>query len=233
MFKLPVQISDKRILIEPYNTAIEKDILIMSTFGIFDLDEVLRILNLDQNVIKSLSTNEKKVLLYKYREASVGDEIEIKFKCKECSKTSESSITAAEFIEDSEFNDDYILKIDKEVTDENLQDFISDSANIDVLDLDIDEFENLLERVKKNQFKFNFVKSCKCLHCRKDNYFDIGDITYIIEHLSENTLMSLYKIYTNMFMFGNLSKKDIDSMYPFERTIFIGLINKTKEDLNK
>lgn len=233
MFKIPIQICDKKILIEPYKTIVEKDILIMSSFGIFEIDEVLRILNLDAEIIKSLSTNEKKVLLYKYRETSIGDEIEIKFKCKNCGTTSEGTITAADFIEDSERNDDYILKIDKEVTEENLQDFIKDEYNINVLELDLDEFDQLLEKVKLNQNNFNFVKTCTCLKCRKENYFDIGDETYIIEHLSENTLMSIYKVYNNMIMFGNMSKQDIDSMYPFERTLFIGLINKTKEELAK
>ena len=43
--------------------------------------------------------------------------------------------------------------------------------------------------------------------------------------------MSIYRTYNDMCMFGNYNKKDIDSLYPFERTILIGLINKTREDM--
>jgi hypothetical protein len=71
------------------------------------------------------------------------------------------------------------------------------------------------------------------MFCRTSNFFNIGSPKYIIEQLSDHTLMTLYKTYNNMMMFGNLTKTDIDNMYPFERTIFIGLITKTKEDIAK
>jgi hypothetical protein len=230
-FQIPVEINSKKLLIKPYTSKIEKDILIMSTFEVFDVKEVLRILELDENVINSLSENEMKVLLYKYRESSLGDEIQIKFKCKECNKQNESSIIASNFITFSELNDSDILKIDKEVTENNVKDFLLN--NVDIEDLDIDEYENLIIRVKKNQNKFDFVKECKCTFCRTSNFFNIGSPKYIIEQLSDHTLMTLYKTYNNMMIFGNLTKTDIDNMYPFERTIFIGLITKTKEDIAK
>lgn len=230
-FQIPVELNSKKLLIKPYTSKIEKDILIMSTFEVFDMKEVLRILELDENILNSLSENEMKVLLYKYRESSLGDEIQIKFKCKECNKQNEGSIIASEFIIQSKRNDSDILKIDKEVTEDNLKDFLIEDINIE--ELDIDEYESLIIRVKENQNTFNFVKECKCLFCRKQNYFNIGSPKYIIEQLSDHTLMTLYKTYNNMMMFGNLTKTDIDNMYPFERTIFIGLISQTKEDLTK
>lgn len=230
-FQIPIEINSKKMLIKPYTSKVEKDILIMSTFEIFDMKEVLRILELDENIINSLSENEMKVLLYKYRESSLGDEILIKFKCKECNKHNESSIIASDFIIFSKRNDEDILKIDKEVTEENLKDFLLSSINIE--ELDIDEYEILIKRVKENQNSFNFVKTCKCMYCKSPNNFNIGSPKYIIEQLSDHTLMTLYKTYNNMMMFGNLTKTDIDNMYPFERTIFIGLITTTKEDLSK
>ena len=90
-----------------------------------------------------------------------------------------------------------------------------------------------MDRIKRNQVKYNFVKKCSCLKCKSENSFYIGDIKYIIESLSEDTLMSMYRTYNDMCMFGNYNKRDIDSLYPFERTILIGLINKTREDMKK
>lgn len=230
-FQIPVEIGDRKLLIKPYTSKVEKDILIMSSFEIFDADEALRVLGVKKKIRKSLSNNEKKALLYKYREVSHGNEIDIKFNCKKCNKTNESAILASDFIVKSNLDDSDILKIDKEVTENNLSDYLIN--NIDLEELDIDEYEALLNRVKLNQNKFNFTKICKCLSCKADNIFDIGSEKYIIEQLSDSTLVSLYKTYTNMIMFGNMSKADIDEMYPFEREIFIGLISKTKEDMGK
>lgn len=230
-FQIPIEINSKNFLIKPYTSSIEKDILIMSSFGIFDLDEVLRILDLDENIIKSLSQNEKKVMLYKYREVSLGDEIEIKYNCKHCNKTNETALIASDFVVKSKLNDPDILKIDKEVNEHNIADFLT--SNVDLMELDIDEYEALIERVKDNQCKFNFIKSRHCMYCKGENLFDIGSEKYIIEQLSDHSLMTIYKMYNNMMVFGNISKADIDEMYPFERAIFIGLLNSTKEEIGK
>ena len=58
-------------------------------------------------------------------------------------------------------------------------------------------------------------------------------VDYIIEIMSDDTLMSLYKSYNFLIYFGHHTKEGVDSMYPFERSIFIGLLNKTKEDLEE
>lgn len=232
MYKYPVNINDKKLLIEPYTTEREKDLLIMSSFEIYDLDEILRVLGVKKKVRSNLSENEKKVLLYKFREISVGDEINIKFKCSDCKYPNETAISCAGSVIEPIEKDLNIKQIDKEITDENIVDFV-DLSQEDIDNLDIDEYENLLKKVKDAQVQYNFVRKCKCLKCGKKNSFYIGDIKYIIESLSEDTLMSIYRTYNDMCMFGNYNKKDIDSLYPFERTILIGLINKTREDMKK
>ena len=230
MYKYPVELNGRKILIEPYNTEKEKDLLIMSSFSIYDIDEILRVLGLEQSLLAELSLNEKKVLLYKFREISVGDEINIKFKCSNCKSPNESFISCSDLLVSPVDRDSRIKIIDKEVTDENLSDFL-DYTDDEIDNLDLDEHERLLQKVKDNQVKYNFVKKCKCIKCKIDNNFSIGDVKYIIESLSEDTLMSMYRTYNDMCMFGNYNKRDIDSLYPFERTILIGLINKTREDM--
>lgn len=232
MYKYPVQINSKKFLIEPYNTEREKDLLIMSSFEIYDMNEVLRVLGCSQEIIESLTDNEKKVLLYKFREISVGDELNIKFKCTECKHPNESSISCTDFITEPEEYNPEIKQLDIEVNDENLKFFLNLNEE-EIENLDLDEYEELLEKVQKNQVKYNFVKTCKCFKCKAENKFHIGEPKYIIESLSEDTLMSMYRTYNDMCMFGNYNKRDIDSLYPFERTILIGLINKTREDMKK
>ena len=229
MYQYPFQLNSKKILIKPYTTETEKDLLIMSSFEIYDIDEILRVLGLEENLIKELTLNEKKVLLYKYREISIGDEITMKFKCSHCKQPNEGIIDCKIFIENEEINHKY-KQLDEIPNDENLHLFVNISKE-ELENLDLDEYENLLKDVENSQIKYNFTKSCKCIKCKKDNIFDISNIKYILESLSEDTIMSIYRTYNDMCMFGNYNKKDIDSLYPFERTILIGLINKTREDM--
>ena len=196
------------------------------------MDEILRVLGVKKKMRESLSENEKKVLLYKFREISVGDEINIKFKCSDCKSPNETYVSCTNFVEVPENFDSRIKIIDKEVTDENIYDFL-DYTKEEIDNLDIDTYEELIQKVKENQVKYDFVKTCPCIKCKSTNTFYIGDIKYILESLSEDTLMSMYRTYNDMCMFGNYNKKDIDSLYPFERTIMIGLINKTREDMKK
>jgi hypothetical protein len=51
--------------------------------------------------------------------------------------------------------------------------------------------------------------------------------------MSEDSLMSIYQTYNDLTFFGKYTKQDIDTLYPFERTILISLLNKTREDMTK
>lgn len=233
--KIPFDINGTIIKIEPYNTFKEKDVLMLCTHGIdgeTGLDSTLEILLPDQmDVIKNLNINEKKVLLYKLREISVGDEIDVKYVCSNCGQGNDGVIEATNFLIKSKRNDPDIKKLPGDFNEDKLQDYLNISQE-EIDDLDIDEYENLIERVKDNQDSFSFIKSCSCLKCRTKKDFYLGDPKYIMEIMSEDTLMTLYKTYNHLVYFGKYTKQDVDSMLPFERTLFVGLLNKTKEDLN-
>lgn len=226
--QVPVKLLNKTIMISPYTTSQEKDILLWASYGEQELDDVFKILGLDISKY-NLSDDEKKVLLYKYREISLGDEIQVSFTCDDCGFVNESAIEGNNFIIESKRDDDDIKKLTTPVTDETLHEFV----NVDVDELDIDEFEALKDRVKENQSIIDFDKECTCMRCQSVKKFDnLGDKEFIFEIMSEDTLMTLYKTYNHLTFFGNYTKLDIDSMYPFERSVFVGLLNKTKEDLN-
>jgi hypothetical protein len=214
--------------IEPYRTYQEKDILLSSSFGITDLDEILKIVNFKFPDIE-ITDDEKKVLLYKHREISLGDEIDIKFKCDECGQVNDGVLLANNFVSSGIRDDEHIKKINKNFSEKNMQEYV----DVDIDELDIEEYENLKQMIIDNQIKIDLSKSCKCLKCGSEKSFNIGESEYIIEIMSDDNLMSLYKSYNHLTFFGNYTKQDIDSMFPFERNIFIGLLNKTKEDLSK
>ena len=53
---------------------------------------------------------------------------------------------------------------------------------------------------------------------------------FFVGVVSESTLSSLYQLYHNLKYFGNYSIFEIDSMIPFERDIYMGLLSKTIEE---
>lgn len=221
-------IGRKRFILKPYRTYQEKEILLTSEFGTGSLDETLRIVGFRSEY--ELDVIEKKLILYKYREISLGDEVNVKFRCSNCGMGVESTITAAGFFEPPQRTDADVKVIrGLEVTEETLQNFV----NFNTEEIYLDEVEKLIERVKKNQFEVNFIKTCKCLNCKTPKFFDMSDEKYIVSIMSDDTLMTLYKRYHNLVYFGKHTMEGIDSMYPFERSIYEGLLNKTIEEINK
>lgn len=226
---IPFKIGEKEFLIHPYTSKQEKEILLLASFEVYDFERIFEVLNFHPKCgIENLSDNEMKVLLYKFRDLSIGDEVEIRYTCDHCKHHNESTIEATNFIIPSLRNDEDIKKMNIPVTDENLQEFVIGTT---VEDLDIDDFFKLKQRVKDNQIDFDFIKSTNCLRCRKEKTFDMSKTSYIFEIMSDDTLMTLYKSYHLLNFMGKYSKEDIDNMYPFERSIFTGLLHKTKEDL--
>lgn len=224
---IPFEIGGKTFSISPYTTAQEKEILLASSFEVNDVEKIFDILNFKPEV--ELTDDEKKAILYKFREVSLGDEIDIKFVCDACGQGNDGILEASNFVKPGKRNDPDIKKIVQTFTEDKMHEYV----DIDVDDLDIDEYEKLKQRIIDNQIEIDFIKECKCLKCGTHKKFDMSDTKYIIDVMSEDTLMTLYKSYNFLIFFGKYTKLDIDSMYPFERSIFIGLLNKTKEDLNK
>jgi len=222
------EIGERKFSIKPYTTKQEKDILLSCTFDAQDFQQIFDIL--DFKTQYDLTSQEKTIILYKYREISLGDEVSVIFNCNNCRQRSENTINveASSFILKNSRNDTDIKKLNKEATDENLKEFV----DIDCDELEIQEYEILKNRIEQNQISFNFIKNVNCLICGSENAFDVGDLKYICEIMSDDTLKTLYESY-NYLIFGNFTKTDVDQMYPFERDIFIGLLEKTRKDLSK
>jgi len=99
--------------------------------------------------------------------------------------------------------------------------------------MNIDEFELIFEEIKTSITKFNFNRPVQCQHCSNTNYIDINNEQFCINALSEDTLISLYQTYSDLVFFGKYTLHDVDSMFPFERSILINILNKTREELTK
>lgn len=228
MLTLKYTYSGKEFVITPYNTNQEKQILLLDLLGSEDqINGALRIIGVQDDVIESLSEKEKIALLYKYRTVSIGDEIALGYKCKHCKTPNEVGLDINDLVTSNNITNDKIVDQFKKVTEDNINDFL----NVDIDDLDLDEYDQIFNEVRQSITKFNFVRESSCIKCHETNYIDIEKD--VIKYMSEDTLMSMYQTYNDLTFFGKYTKQDIDSLYPFERTILIGLLNKTREELNK
>lgn len=228
MVRLKFEYADKSFTLSPYTTSIEKDLLLMDSFENYNLIDALQILGLSEDETKDLTIDEQIGLMLKYRSISVSEELPVKYRCKHCNHPVETTINISENVVYPK-TDLTIRQCFKPVTEENITDFID--VNVD--EMDINEFDELIKSVSEAVVRFTFEKESRCIKCGETNIVDLSDPKKILEYMSEDSLVSLYQVYNDLSFFGKYTKSDIDSMLPFERSIFIGLLNKTREELNK
>lgn len=226
--KIKFKLNNHTVMIEPYKTQQEKEILLCGTYDNYNLDSVLDILGVDN--VDEFTEDEKKVLLYKFREYSVDSEVGVQFKCSHCGTVNDNAIDTTGFHKPSERNDDDIKKLSQEFDEENLAQYVNLSQE-DIDELDINDYEELKERVIANQNTIDFKAKSHCINCGSVKNVNLGDTKFIIDVMSEHTIMTLYQEINQLVFFGHYTKADVDNMLPFERTLFIGITNKIKEDL--
>lgn len=220
--KINFNIHNTNIEIEPYTSKQERDLLFLSTddYKSYNkLDLALSICGVKKSVIKKLTDVEKKALLLKFREISVGDTLPVKFTCTNCKTRSENEIKITNIVE-------YPTKNHKNIENKGLiSNNIFDYLIGDYKEMDLDVFLELKNNLSCYITKFNFKKPCICQRCLHKNLVDISNTDFIIDNLSEETLTTYYKAYQTMIYLGHFSKIDIDSLLPFERTIHMSLLS--------
>lgn len=233
--KIEFNALSQKIYIEPYKTYQEKDLMLIPSYtdGNYKdetLDIALDILKIPENIINSLSLNEKKALIYKFREISVGDTLEIKYKCRHCNMPSTGEINIANIIKKPIKHSKHIIDLHRLPIDEI--DFRNNFIK-NINDLDYEEYENIYLNIKDYLTYYDFSVKVKCFSCKKENILSIYNNKFIFDCISDDSIESLYKNYHALIYYGHWNKTDIDNLYPFERQIYIQLLNKTIEENNK
>lgn len=229
MIKVKYEYGDRKFEVTPYTTAQEKELLLLGTISEPNLDNALEICGVTKDVLSILSTDEKVAMLYKHREISVSDEVHLKFKCKHCESANENNLSIGGTIIPGNVTNELLKECYKVLTEDNFQDFVK----VDIDDLDINEYEKLFEEAQRTITKFDFRKPILCQKCGGTNHVRIDNPEFVVDNMSEDSLMSIYQTYNDLSFHGKYTKQDIDTLYPFERTILISLLNKTREDMNK
>lgn len=217
------------LLISPYTTAQEKDMLLVQEYSTdipFVIREFLNILGLQRDFISTLSLDDCKALLYKYREISLGEEIDIKYICPNCGNAVSATISCANVVTTPESTG--VVKNLRRVPND-FSDFMDNFLSVSPDTMSIKEFEHLFNHAKEFQTLYNFKVKMFCPLCHKETFTDLSRDSFVIKAMSEDSLKSIYQAYEVLIHHGNWTKTGIDTLLPFERKIFISLLMNSLE----
>jgi ribosomal protein S27E len=167
--------------------------------------------------LKPKNNLEAIAMIFQARKKSVSEIIELQVKCPSCSSIDFHNVD----IDTLFFKD--IDKIDESINC-GLYDDIGDLEDIDDLPIDeINKYEDKIYNNNKCIFDPNIYVTCKS--CGKP-FISFIDYTTIV---SKYPIKNIYQQYLDMVQFTNMNKLDVDNMPPFEREIFMSLIQERED----
>lgn len=211
-----MDIKKKLSFLKPYTSEQEKNALIKVLDGNFTPIEICSILG--GNPSNDL---EAEAFIFKMREISVGDIVEVTSTCSFCKRADIYFISIPKMFFNDELKDLGITPGLYENIDEVPEGEIINNKTLE-------EYNVIEEEILENNKKiFNSITetSCKCGNKSliKLNYKDI---------ISKFSIKNIFEQYLDISYYTSMTKADTDNMLPFEREIFLGLI-QIKEDSEK
>jgi len=225
-----IKYADKVITLKPYNTAKERDILLYTSSD-YDFNVLFDLVKDSISIkepctLEELTYLEKKYILLELRNISVGELFTFRKNCNKCKNRFEFNSTFGEITGSSDFKyKDYKFH---EAFSDDPQDYI----NVDLDELDVNEYDEILQEINSKKIKFNFNNTVECPHCKEQQTIILDESNLVI-NLSEDTLTNYYKTISHMVFLCKFTKQDVDNMYPFERTIYVGIINDIYEKMKQ
>ena len=188
-----------------YKTHQEKDASILVLDKNIDILKLKELLNL-----KGTNLNEIIAMIFQSRKISVSEIIDITVNCN-CNNVLFKEVDINDLFFNGDLHTDIPIKI--VTTSEDILDLYDDISLL--------EFEEIEKKFSDNNKSiFNPVVELKCPKCNSTiktniNFKDI---------ISKFTIKNIFEQYVDITTFTNMNKKDVDDMAPFEREIFIGII---------
>lgn len=196
----------------PYNSLQEKNAILKVMGGDVSTMEIARILGTDP-----INNIEASAFIFKLRENSVSDIIEINYECPTCGTIDMHGISIPEMFFSSPVDESIPVGLFEDVDEWGIE---------DINNLEISEYDELSDTMHKNNTAiFSPWVTLSCRICSNEKEVSISPR----EILSKFSIANIYEQYMDISYFSSMTKQDTDSMLPFEREIFMGLIQK-KED---
>lgn len=215
----------KTFYLEPYTSKQEKELILIQAYSPSiteeNLDDALRICNFEGD-ISSLTLQEKILILWKYREISISENVSLKFQCPHCGTMCDNDVKITD------------LYIPAQEPSESVIDNYDGTGEVSLSDdADLNEYIQASKDIDKHIGHFDFTRPCMCVRCKKPVNVDLSKPEFVLDNMSEKSIQGIYDQYNSLVYFGHYSKLDIDSMYPFERDVLLGILQKTIEEINK
>lgn len=235
-----VILGDHRILISTYNTELELSVLeemwcenaddVHHEDDYFEsfADEFLQTLT-DYN-IKKLTKIEKVLLIWKIRSLTIGDDINIVFKCPKCSRVIQKTISVDDICAYGEYAHLNIFEKNL-ISKQQLEDF--DINDYDFEDMDYDEYLNISENTEQYFNVYNERIELKCSKCGNTVYDNLLTYKGCLRFISEDSFLSLTEWLNVLVYYGHLTRSDILKMSPIQRMLQIKYFKSIKEQENQ
>ncbi len=183
------------------------------------IDDHISILDVVKELTDIIPINEleAEIFLLKLREISVSDIIEVVVICPECDAPNPAEIKIPDIIniQPTYFKEEIIPCGIFNNINEILSDDVAESLSLK----DYNKLEALILDQNDNIFKDSITKCRKC-QAEISVIFDPRDI------FTKSTAGGIYQEYIDISTYTNNGKLDIDSLYPYEREMFISLISE-------
>lgn len=231
-----IKYNDKEFTISAYNINVERNLLLtaasdedtLENVGKLNLNIYLRELEhlIDANInIYNLSEDEKLFLIYKLRGISVSNEISLNTRCS-CDFKFKCKININNILNKGDINHPEL----KNIYSEDIREYFKCSVD----DLEIEKYDELEDYILENKTTFNFLMSYECPSCKNIIKVNLKNPEIYKNCFSENNIVEFYKGVTRLSFTGKFTINGIlNDLYPFERDIFMNLINAEVEEYNK
>ena len=225
-FKVKLDHLNRKIKkLKPYTTFVEKNYLISENDEL-TYEELLRIFS----DVKATNEIEAAVLLCKLREISVSDLLEFTQECPECHFMNpfECEISEIVNLQTPEYGDEE--RPDEDVIPFGVFTSVDEIINTKTADsLLIKEYDQLQKKIVEQSHRiFQPVITRKCRKCSAEIKTAVDPRNI----MSKSSHHSIFREYLELSYYTNNSKKDVDSMYPYEREIFLNLLkDKLQKDI--
>lgn len=240
MIEVPFEVikGAKPYTVKPFTSKTEKSIL---EFGVMMDDEDLIFDNVCRllEVPDDLSLQLKLAYIYKAREISFGSDLTIRFKCPKCGQIAESVIMLEDLLSWDHLKDvpEYLQDLELKNKDVTYSEIVKLPVTAAWEYFGARKPASLAEAVKYAvalKSKVPVLKeslNAKCF-CGYQKPVNLHNKKFCLDSLSEHTASTMLQTY-NTLVFNGFTKLDVDSMFPFEREIHMGLFKEKTEKFLK
>jgi hypothetical protein len=203
--------------VSEYSTLKEKNTLIklLGETSALEMAKTLDLKPFPKNELEAIA------MIFQARKKSVGETIEVTIQCN-CGAMDFYSIDIDSFFFQGNINESIPIKLIDSIEDFDDNDKINDILINTLTIKEYNEVEKIIIENNKSIFNNNFEVNCKKCGNIIHSYVDYKNI------ISKFPIKNVYEQYLDLTQFTNMTKQDVDNMFPFEREIFINMIQERK-----